>query len=222
MPVPRATGWMTEVQVARALDKSLSFLAASNLDPAVLRGERPAKAIALINPHQRDMQDYLSAAFRAPGRANDPLLLFSRFSQAKVRRVGDVVKTQGRVTFREGRRGALEVTSDVTFVYPVVRTAGGSDEVARTIVRRETVMSWDDPAKVITKPGTFSLVSYRGDATNGGCGNHTGYNLSEFTADRTAKGSGNGPEADPYDRKKSMDARMREAGEARCGTATRT
>ncbi|MFE7245145.1 hypothetical protein [Streptomyces sp. NPDC057580] len=222
VPAARSTGWMTKGQVTQALDQSLNFLTASSLDPDVLRGERPKKAIALINPHQRDVQDYLSTAFREPSQENDPLLLFSRFAQTKVQLVGGVVKTQGWITFREGKRGAVEVTSDVTYVYPVVRAATGSDEVARTIVRRETVMSWDDPAKVITEPGTFSLVSYKVDATNGGCGNFTGYFTPEFTADRAAKGSGNGPEVDPYDRNKSMDARMQEAGEAECGTATRS
>ncbi|MFB7576930.1 hypothetical protein [Streptomyces sp. NPDC056165] len=38
--------------------------------------------------------------------------------------------------------------------------------MARTIVRREVVMSWDDPAKVVVEPGTFSLVSYKVDTTN--------------------------------------------------------
>ncbi|MFE9765949.1 hypothetical protein ACFYPC_15725 [Streptomyces sp. NPDC005808] len=213
---------MTERQVAQALDQSLEFLAASSLDPDVLRGERPEKATALINPHQRDVQDYLSTAFREPSEENDPLLLFSRFAQTKVRLVGDVVKTQGSITFREGERGAVEVTSDVTYVYPVVRAATGSDEVARTIVRRETVMSWDDPVKVITEPGTFSLVSYKVDTANGGCDNFTGYFIPEFTADHAAKGPGSGPEVDPYDRSKSMDARLQEAGAAECGTATRS
>lgn len=221
MPAAQATGWMTKAQVAHALDQSLDFLASASLDPDVLRGERPKAAIALINPHQRDVQDYLSAALREPSKDNDPLLLFSRFAPTKVRLVGDVVKTQGRITFREGKRGALEVTSDVTYVYPVVRAAEGSDEVARTIVRRETVMSWDDPAKVITKRGTFSLLSYKVDASNGGCGNVTGYYLPQFAADRAADGSGKGPEVDPYDRSKSMDARMQEADGVDCGIATR-
>ncbi|EPH41532.1 hypothetical protein ABT390_08905 [Streptomyces aurantiacus] len=221
MPSARATGWMSEDQVARALSRSRDFLAASSLDPGVLRGEHPEKAIALINPRQRDVQDYLATAFRAPSRDNDPLMLFSRFARKDVRVVGDVVKTRGRITFREGKRGAVEVTADVTYVYPVVRAAGGSDEVARTIVRRETVMSWDDPAKVVTAPGTFSLLSYKTDTTNGGCDNVTGYFVPEFGAGRAGTGSGNGREVDPYDRSASMDTRMREAGEAGCGTATR-
>ncbi|TPQ18373.1 hypothetical protein [Streptomyces sporangiiformans] len=222
LPAARATGWMSKEQVGQALDRTRDFLAASSLDSGVLRGERPTKAIALLNPHQRDVQDYLATSFRAPSRENDPLLLFSRFEKAKVRLVGDVVKTRGRITYREGERGAVEVTTDVTYVYPVVRAAAGSDEVARTIVRREVVMSWDDPAKVVIERGTFSLVSYKVNTTNGGCDTFTGYLTPEFNAERTATGSGDGPEVDPYDRSKSMDARLREAGEAGCGTATRS
>ncbi|MGW3661126.1 hypothetical protein ACWD6R_38260 [Streptomyces sp. NPDC005151] len=222
LPAARAAGWMSKEQVAQALDGTRDFLVASSLDPDVLRGERPRKAIALINPHQQDVQDYLATTFRAPSRENDPLLLFSRFAKSKVRLIGNVVKTRGRITYREGKRGAVEVTTDVTYVYPVVRAASGSDEVARTIVRREVVMSWDDPAKVVIESGTFSLVSYKVDTTNGGCDTFTGYFTPEFSAERAATGSGDGPEVDPYDRSTSMDARMREAAEAGCGTATRS
>ncbi|GGO47886.1 hypothetical protein ABT039_15190 [Streptomyces lasiicapitis] len=221
MPSARATGWMSKEQVAQALTRSRDFLAASSLDPDVLRGERPRKAIALINPRQQDVKDYLAVTFREPSRENDPLMLFSRFATKDVRVVGDVVKTRGRVTFREGKRGAVEVTTDVTYVYPVVRAAGGSDEVARTIARREVVMSWDNPAKVVTSPGTFSLLSYKTDTTNGGCDNFSGYFTPEFHAERAATGSGDGPEVDPYDRSTSIDARLRDAEGTGCGTATR-
>ncbi|MGW4657841.1 hypothetical protein ACWEP2_26405 [Streptomyces sp. NPDC004279] len=222
LPEARATGWMSKGQVAQALEKTRDFLASSSLDPGVLRGERPKKAIELINPHQQDVQDYLATAFRAPSQENDPLLLFSRFDETKVRLVGDVVKTRGRITYRNGKRGAVEVTTDVTYVYPVVRAAAGSDEVARTIVRREVVMSWDDPAKVVIEPGTFSLVSYKADTTNGGCDTFTGYLTPEFSAERAASRPGDGPEVDPYDRSTSMETRMRKAGKAGCGTATRS
>ncbi|MFM9692668.1 hypothetical protein [Streptomyces europaeiscabiei] len=222
LPEARATGWMSKGQVAQALKKTRDFLAASSLDPGVLRGDRPRKAIASINPHQQDVQDYLATAFRAPSREDDPLLLFSRFRTTKVRLVGDVVKTRGRITYREGERGAVEVTTDVTYVYPAVRAAAGSDEVARTIVRREVVMSWDDPAKIVIEPGTFSLVSYKVDSTNGGCDAYTGYFTPTFGAGRATSSPADGPEVDPYDRSMSMEARMREAGDARCGTATRS
>ncbi|MFC9426971.1 hypothetical protein [Streptomyces sp. NPDC056987] len=222
LPAARATGWMNAEEVARALDRSRDFLAASSLDPGVLRGERPREAIALINPRQRDVQDYLTAAFGTPSEEDDPLLLFSRFAESEVRLVGDVVKTRGRITYREGDAGAVEVTTDVTYVYPVVRAEAGSDEVVRTIARREIVMSWDDPEKVVIEPGTFSLVSYKVDSTNGGCSTFTGYFTPAFGAERATSGPEDGPEVDPYDRSTSMDARMREAGDAACGSAIRS
>lgn len=216
VPEARATGWMSTAEVGRALGRTRDFLVAASLDPAVLRGDHPAKAIAFINPHQQDVQDYLSTAFRAPSKTNDPLLLFSRFEKTRTRLVGDVVKTRGRITYQQGDRGAVRVTTDVTYVYPVVSTAAGSTAVERTIVRREVVMDWDDPAKVITEPGTFSLVSYKIDVTNGGCGTPTGYLTPAFGSGRDT-GTGDGSEIDPYDRSTSLEERMGKG----CGVATR-
>ncbi len=204
VPAARATGWMSKTQVEKALLRTRDFLFASSLDPAVLRGERPAKAIALINPHQKDVKDYLAAAFGTPTEENDPLLLFSRFDTSYARPAGDIVKTRGRMTFREGERGALQVTTDVTYVYPVVRAEAGSDEVVRTIARREVVVNWDDPSKVITEAGTLSLVSYKVDMTNGGCDTLTGYFTPEFGGQGSDSGSTDGETVDPYDRSTSM------------------
>ncbi|MEU3448679.1 hypothetical protein AB0H29_15860 [Streptomyces thermolilacinus] len=225
VPEARATGWMDAGQVERALRQSRDFLVAAGLDPGVLRGERPTKAIALLNPHQEDVQEYLRTALSssAPTAEADPLLLFSRFRPDQARLVGDVVKTRGRLTYREGPRGAVEVTADVTFVYPVTPAAddGGADaEVVRTIVRREVVMSWDDPAKVVTEPGTASLVSYALDLTNGGCsGRPTGYFVPPFgTADEQP--SGTADRVDPYDRGEPI--RARDGAADGCATATRS
>jgi hypothetical protein len=219
VPAARATGWMSTAQVEQALRRTRDFLTAAHLDPAVLGGARPTKAIALINPHQRDVKDYLAAAFRAPSEDDDPLLLFSRFDTSRARLVGDVVRTRGRITYREGGRGALQVTADVTYVYPVA-PAGGGDEVVRTIVRREVVLNWDDPSKTITEPGTFSLVSYKVDMTNGGCDNHTGYFLPEFGTGR-GSGTNDGTPVDPYDRSTAIDEGM-DASDDGCGTASRS
>lgn len=221
VPAARATGWMSAPQVEDALGRTLDFLAASNLDPGVLRGERPGTAIALLNPHQKDVQDYVTAAFRTPDEENDPLLLFSRFDASQAHLVGDVVRTRGRMTYQEGERGALQVTADVTFVYPVAPAAPDSDEVGRTIVRRELVMNWDDPAKVITEPGTFSLVSYTSDTTNGGCDAVSGYLTPVFGSGRPESGADGGPTVDPFDRSTPMAERMKTADEG-CGTATRS
>lgn len=98
----KPVGWMSAAEVQRALTRSRDFLMASSLDRGVLWGERPEKAIALINPHQKDVQHLLKTAFRAPGEKNDPLLLFSRFQPSRVHLVGDVVKTRGSLTYEEG------------------------------------------------------------------------------------------------------------------------
>lgn len=213
----RAVGWMSAAEVERALARSRDFLVASSLDPGVLRGERPEKAIALINPHQKDVQHLLKTAFRTPGEKNDPLLLFSRFQPSRAHLVGDVVKTRGALTYEEGERGALKVTADVTFVYPVART-GGDDDILRTIIRRELVLSWDDPDKVITEPGTFSITSYKYAMTNGGCGTPSGYFVPPFGPDREADESGK--EVDPYDRDSPFG--RDESSKDECGRATRS
>ncbi|MFI9154681.1 hypothetical protein [Streptomyces sp. NPDC053367] len=220
VPAARATGWMDAAQVEEALLRSRDFLVAAGLDPRVLRGERPAKAIALLNPHQEDVQRYLRTSLSSarPTEETDPLLLFSRFRPQQTRLVGDVVRTRGRLMYREGKRGAVEVTADVTFVYPVTPAGdGGPDaQVLRTVVRREVVMSWDDPARVVTEPGTLSLLSYTLEVTNGGCSAPTGYFVPPFGAageqhtDETRR-------LDPYDRSKPLAP----AGDG-CATATRS
>ncbi|WP_343308380.1 hypothetical protein [Streptomyces sp. SID5770] len=217
VPDARATGRMTEAEVARALTRTRDFLAAAGLDPAVLRGARPERALALVNPHQKDVRTFVSTALSTPGEDHDPLLLFSRFDPAQARLVGDEVRTRGRLSYREGRLGALEVTADVTYVYPAA-PAGGGDEVVRVIVRRETVVSWDDPAKVTTEEGTLTLLSYKLHMTNGGCGAPTGYFRPEFGGGAVDTDPDGGT-VDPY-------ARTEPLGEGRggtgCGTATRS
>ncbi|MEV5598017.1 hypothetical protein [Streptomyces sp. NPDC052496] len=226
VPPARATGWMGTAQVERALRQSRDFLVAAGLDPRVLRGERPTTAIALLNPHQNDVQEYLHSALSAaaPAPATDPLLLFSRFRPEQARLVGDVVKTRGRLTYQEGKRGAVEVTADVTFVYPVTAPgdSGQDAEVVRTIVRRKVVMSWDDPAKVSTEPGTMSLVSYALDMTNGGCSAPTGYFVPPFGA-AGKQPTDRAHRVDPYDRSKPIDTDNGTAARsADCATAIRS
>ncbi|MFF5503366.1 hypothetical protein [Streptomyces roseolus] len=226
VPEAKATGWMDAARVEQALARSRDFLVAAGLDPRVLRGARPTRAIALLNPHQKDVQQYLRTALSTgtPTPDTDPLLLFSRFHPERTRLVGDVVKTRGRLTYREGKRGAVEVTADVTFVYPVT-PADGDGEVLRTIARRQIVMSWDDPEKVLTEPGTMTLLSYALDMTNGGCDAPTGYFVPPFGR-ATADGEGAADASrrvDPYDRSEPVDLSggTGTAGDG-CATATRS
>ncbi|MFJ3504933.1 hypothetical protein [Streptomyces sp. NPDC090135] len=219
VPAAGATGRTTKAEVARALTRTRDFLAASSLDPAVLRGARPEKAIALMNPHQKDVTDFVTTALSTPGEGHDPLMLFSRFDPAQARLVGDEVRTRGRLSYREGKLGALEVTADVTYVYPVA-PAGGGDEVVRVIVRRETVVSWDDPAKVVTKEGTLTLLSYKLDMTNGGCGEPTGHFRPEFGGGAVDTDP-DGRTVDPYDRTAPLGGNEGGSGNG-CATATRS
>lgn len=72
------------------------------------------------------------------------------------------------------------------------------------------------------EPGTFSLVSYKVDTTNGGCDTFTGFLTPEFPSEQRATGAGDGAEVDPYDRGTSLTERMRKGSDEGCGTATRS
>ncbi|WP_424216713.1 hypothetical protein ACN20G_31840 (plasmid) [Streptomyces sp. BI20] len=229
VPPARATGWMDAEQVAHALDVSREFTADTGLDPGALRGERPAEALARIDPRQGDLRATLSEALRAPTERNDPLTLFSRFDPARVSLVGSVVKTRGELTFREGQGGGVEVTADVTFVYPVApadagaRSGGSGDgPVERTIVRRELVMLWENPETASAAPDTFALTSRSVHISNGGCGDGpVGWLNPRFgPADPGSGPTGRGPAIDPYDRRTAIPET---GGDTEgCGTVTRT
>jgi hypothetical protein len=221
VPKARATGWLDEAGVARALSRSKDFLVASSLDRAVLRGGRPTEAIGYVDPHQRQEREFIDTALSAPSRKDNPLVLFSRFDPADVRLVGDVVKVRGRLTYRQapGGDGAVRVTSDVTYVYPVARADGRSDgDVTRVIVRREVVVDWADPAKVRTTKGTFSVVSNRLETTNAGCGQDKGFLDPPFGTPQGA----DGPATDPYDRSERTADDGGTADDAPCGVASRS
>ncbi|MYW64275.1 hypothetical protein GTY65_09340 [Streptomyces sp. SID8379] len=225
VPEAKATGWMSRAQVRQALGQTRDFLERSSIDADVLRGERPRKAIAYINPHQEDMRRFLRTAFDHPGKKYDPTLLFSRFDPREARLVGDVVKTRGRMTYEVGERDALKVSTDVTYVYPVVGTdEDGADgtEVKRVIVRRSVVVSWDNPATVVTEPGTFGLVSFKTTTSNAGCDNTGGY-LTPYTDDTDGTAQPHdGSTVDPFDRSRSLEEQLRADGDKGCGTATRS
>lgn len=71
---------------------------------------------------------------------------------------------------------------------------------------------------MITEPGTFSIVSYKYDMTNGGCGTPTGYFTPPFGTDRPAGETG--PEVDPYDR--SIPVGRGASSGDECARATRS
>lgn len=221
--VPRATavGWMSKDQVATALKRTKEFLVAANLDPATLKGAKPAAALELLDPQQPDVRSVMEKGLVEPTRDQDPTLLFSRFDPAEVRPVGQVVKTRGRMTVEKGKRaGEVLVHTDYTFVYPVVKVRPGADEVARTIVRRQITFVLPDPEKYMATKGKLSVDTWNSNVGNDDCERpEDGFFHPMFEEDLIADPApeGSGPAVDPYDRSKDVAELPQE-----CGTSART
>ncbi|MFD5323889.1 hypothetical protein [Streptomyces sp. NPDC127092] len=222
LPAAKATGWMSKAQVADALKKSKEFLVAANLDPAVIKGGKPAAALALVDPKQPDVLADLEKSLTAPTEENDPTSLFSRFDPKDVRQAGTVVKTRGRMTVEAGRgedAGAVLIRADYTFVYPLVKSAPGSDEVTRTIVRRTVVFGLSDPEEFEVTKGRLAIWEWNANVGNSACDRNDGFLHPQFDSDLAADPDAEpaGPEEDPYDRSKDLDQLSQE-----CGTVSRT
>ncbi|MFF7214041.1 hypothetical protein ACFZAU_26475 [Streptomyces sp. NPDC008238] len=221
-PKARAAGWMTSAQVAAALKNVKAFLVDTNLDPATLRGERPDAALGMLDPSQRELRARFETAFRKPTEKNDPLRLAVRFKPAELALAGDVVKTRGRMTFGKGKEHAVVVHADYTFVYPLVKVGSGSDEVARTIVRRVLDLEFPDPSRYRVTPGKFAITLYDDDVANSACFVHDGWLHPQFASDASAREDADrsGPTVDPYDRSRDLVAERTET--EGCGTVSRT
>lgn len=211
VPEAVATGGMTKDQVADALAKAKQFLVAANLDPATLRGEHPAAALALLDPKDEQTKDEMAAAFARPDSEQDPVHLFSRYDPAELKLVGDVVKVRGRMWVEPGEGpGQAHVMVDYSFVYPFTKAKDGSDQVERTVVRREATFSIADPRKWTATPGRIWLVTYRSDIANDSCDRSDGYLHPVFAEDPVTGTTPSGIPVDPYDRSKTIDESSRE------------
>ncbi|MEU8758117.1 hypothetical protein [Streptomyces sp. NPDC048659] len=208
-PPAKAVGWMSRERVAEALTRAKTFLVAANLDPAVVAGgKRPDTAIALLDPYQDDVRGRVDRMLARPSERDNPVLLFSRFDPAEVRPAGDVVKTRGRMTVTAGKdRHEVLVHADYTFVYPVLKTRPGFDEVARTVVRRQMTFALYDPARIRATPERLYVLRWDESAANDDCTRRaTGFLRPKFTEDYAAGGARpTGPALDPYDRTKDLD-----------------
>ncbi|MEU8792002.1 hypothetical protein [Streptomyces sp. NPDC048643] len=218
--LPKATpvGSLTEEQVATALDNTKKLLVGANLDPATLRGERPAAAVAVLDPKVPGMIRDVNRWLRAPDREHDPLVLFSRFDPDEARPVGKVVKTRGRITFKAGKNAAVVVHADYTFVYPVTPADGNSTEVARTIVRRVVDVAFSDPRKFQVTPGKVRIVEFSEDIGNSACDVYDGFLHPQFDSTGSPGAAPTGPTTDPYDRSRDIGS----ATTGGCGTVSRT
>ncbi|MCC2279321.1 hypothetical protein LKL35_28390 [Streptomyces sp. ET3-23] len=234
--VPQATAisTLTKEQVAEALETTKKFLVAANLDPAVIRGERPETAIGLVEPHQKNTLADMSASLASPDQKHNPLQFFSRFDPNEVRLAGGTVKTHGRMTFEAGsKKGSVLIHSDFTFVYPVTKAPKApktpksanasakppkpSAEVARTVVRRVIDTEVFDPDHYTVAPGTVDLHSVQMNVGNTRCGVYDGYLHPHFRSEhRSAADKPSGEAIDPYDQSRQLpDSRQ-------CNRTTRT
>ncbi|MGX1367997.1 hypothetical protein RKD19_003356 [Streptomyces canus] len=216
VPEAKAVGGRSTAKVAQALELTRKLLVESNLDPATLRGERPAAALDVLDPLQKDVRGLLETGLRKPDRKHDPLWMFSRFDPEEVRPVGDVVKTRGRMTFKAGDHASVAVHADYTFVYPVVQT-NGSTEVTRTIIRRILDVEVSDPSKYQVTPGKLTVVHWDQDINNSACEVYDGYLHPSFSSAEPTGADPTGPTSDPYDRSKPLDADRDKS----CGTVSR-
>ncbi|MFI7411183.1 hypothetical protein ACIBU0_21220 [Streptomyces sp. NPDC049627] len=216
--LPKATpvGTLSQGQVEQALRQTRRLLVDANLDPATLRGERPETALGVIEPRQTELLDLLTTALRKPDKDHDPLWMFSRFDPDEVRLAGDVVKTRGRMTFKEGEHASVVVHADYTFVYPLVRE--GSTEVARTIIRRVLDVELSDPTRYRVTPGKITVRRHDQEVGNSACDVYDGYLHPHFDSALPTGAPPSGPTTDPYDRSKEIDADRA----AECGTVSRT
>ncbi|MDF9812501.1 hypothetical protein [Streptomyces sp. SPB162] len=212
LPPAKPVGRMTLQQVESALSRTKEFLVDTNLNPATLRGERPRTAMGLIDPLETDTLAGWDASFHKPGKDHDPLDLASRFDPAKVRLVGDVVKTRGLVTFKEGRFGSVAVHADFSFVYPVTAADGHSSVVTRTIVRRVLDFDVADPQARRATAGKLWLIQNQLDISNTACDTDDGFLHPNLAATGDGTPDPSGPAVDPYDRSKSLDAEPKDCG----------
>lgn len=217
-PKATAVGSFSKSQVALALRETKKLLVEANLDPATLSGRRPASALGVIEPQQKDLLTWLDTALRKPDEKHDPLAMFSRFDPEKTRIVGDVVKTRGHMTFKAGKRAAsVAIHADYTFVYPVMQADDDSTEVTRTVVRRVLDIELADPARYMVTPGKISVVRYDQEIGNSACDVYDGYLHPQFSTAAPQGPDPTGPTSDPYDRSKGLDQNRQEG----CGTVSR-
>ncbi|MFE3518860.1 hypothetical protein [Streptomyces sp. NPDC059166] len=212
LPEARATGGMSKEEVADALDKTRRLLVESNLNPATLRGERPESVLRLLDPHPSGAREQLKDSLSEPSESNDPVMLVSRFDPDEAEVLGDVVKVRGRMTFKAGEPGSVKVDADYTFVYALRKT--GSDDVARTIVRRRMTAVMYDPERWDATPGKITLQTYESSVGNTECDVYDGFLHPWFDGDDHATAPGD-ELVDPYDRSEWRDSKE-------CGTTTRT
>ncbi|MFF4317161.1 hypothetical protein [Streptomyces sp. NPDC001568] len=220
VPPAEAVNGVDKDRIADGLAKAKQFLVAANLDPAVLRGERPVAALALLDPKDDVTHRRMRTAYERPTEEADPLELFTRYDPAELRPVGDVVKVRGRMWLEAGpERGQAAIKVDYSFVHPFVKVKGNPEDVARSIVRREMTFHVVDAKAWESTAGTLWIHENLRDVANTACDRYDGYLHPSFFSDPTESGpEPSGAAVDPYDRSRGIDT----SGQEECGTLSRS
>ncbi|MCS0634143.1 hypothetical protein NX801_00370 [Streptomyces sp. LP05-1] len=207
VPAAGAVPGVPAERVRDALWRTRELLTAANLDPGVLAGGRPERALALLDPPSRAR---LAAALRAPGEGDaDPARLVTRFDPAEVRVLTGGTRVLGALSYGPGRSsGEVLVRADVTFVYALAAaTPGGrpapipgveAEEAARAIVRRRLVVAVRAVPGAGKTPGALVPVEQHHYLGNHDCGKADGFVHPYFAKQAPTPSAGAG--ADPYDR----------------------
>ncbi len=215
LPRAKAVNGVPAARIEEALRGTKEFLAAANLDPAVLKGGEPVKALALVDPLEADYLADLRAAVRRPTEDNDPVSAFTRFDPEEVDLVGDV-RVRGRMTVAPdtAAEGRALITADYTFVYGVARVGG--DETTRVIVRRVLQVDAADPSRYQGTEGRLWIRDLASEIGNDDCREGDGLINPSFFSDLLSASPQAGETRDPYDRSTSVSR------EDECGVVSRT
>ena len=206
LPAARPVGALSRDQVAAALQSTKDYLVATNLDPQVLQGAVPQRAIDAIDPLDSAERNRIEASFRSPGKENNPLDIATRYNPRELKPVGNVVKVRGRMTFSEDQYRSVLVSADYTFVYAFTKADGSTDQVVRVIMRREVDMRVGDPSQVRVTAGKLWPAKDNASFGNSGCDVNDGYVHPQFGFGQPSGGVPTGSVVDPYDRSKPLAA----------------
>ncbi|MFE4632154.1 hypothetical protein ACFRJ1_02075 [Streptomyces sp. NPDC056773] len=225
LPAPAAVGSLSRQQVSEGLSRAREFVVAANLDPEVLRGGHPARALELLDP-QQPARDRLAEHLRSPGLPDgDPTEMFTRFNPAELTVAEEGVRVRGAMSFEAGGvAGQLRINADYTFVYALRRAAPAAEpgpapdteEVARVVVRRQLVLLYAPAGSPGVTAGKLVPADYRRQLGNHDCGTVDGFVHPYFSKEAKAADRP-WPVVDPYDETTDIPA-----GALRCIVPSRT
>jgi hypothetical protein len=208
LPKAEAVGEVTARQVAAALRTTKAYLAATNLDPAVLRGGYPTAALRLADPVNGGPAQ-IKAALRSP--STETIGYVTRYDPGDAEPVGTVVKVRGRMTFSEAEYDSVRIRSDFTFVYAFTQPGHSDGTVLRLVVRRVLDTYWLPRSA----PGKVQIGSSNTNLAGAECDYSDGFLHFDFSDDAPSAVPSGGPATDPYDRSRRLST------SDTCGVASR-